>query len=392
MGNEPPTKKGVNSIFDRALLHYFIPALHNHWLPDPKLEAKPNDLEVVTATNAGVCLDPRDYIYGVMSLFKDPDSCPVDYTLSDAEVFADFTVRCMLNDRNIAVLNPGRLATGVRNARSDLPTWCPDWSVAASPHSHHSAGGDGVRFDRGDQASRGWKASGTTEFVYSRPSRLTLTLRGFAVSRLKLCSDSTLDWPDIDDDEDCWWSDRSGSLRAFFERQGLQIDHKSKDMILRVFDRTLHPNNFEFRDGAIVSKESRLLLDEADRNDLISLLTPLYLAKADPELFVAAGFELDERVPPEDCDGIREQVSTSLWHCSGKMRLFFTEHGMMGSGYASIKEGDFVCLIYGSLVPQILRETSSGGQYFLVGECHIDGLMFGEGLEMGLPEQDFILV
>jgi hypothetical protein len=74
------------------------------------------------------------------------------------------------------------------------------------------------------------------------------------------------------------------------------------------------------------------------------------------------------------------------------MRLFFTEDGMMGTGYASIEEGDLVCIIFGSRMPQILRQSSSDGHYFLVGECHIDGLMFGEGLEMKLTEQEFILV
>jgi hypothetical protein len=28
----------------------------------------------------------------------------------------------------------------------------------------------------------------------------------------------------------------------------------------------------------------------------------------------------------------------------------------------------------------------------LVGVCNVDGLMFGEALKMGLPEQDFFLV
>jgi hypothetical protein len=401
--SKSPTKKGEGDIFERASLHYFDPALHNYWLPGPGFDAPSNDLEVVTTANIGVCSDPRDYIYGVTSFFNDPNSYPVDYTLSDAEVFADFTVYCMSNDRSISVLNPGRLATGVKNARSDLPTWCPDWSVAGSPHSHYSGGGDGVRFDRVAQEDCGWQASGMTELVYSRPSKLTLALRGFAVSRLKLCSDSALSWPESDDDDDdddwplspyscSWWSENSESLCTFFERQGLKIDSNSKDMVLRVFERTLHPADLGIPKRVVISKELRLLLDRADHAGLVSLLAPLYLAQVDPELFKAAGFEVDERIPSEDYDIVLGEISRSLWFCSREMRLFFTEDGMMGTGYASIEEGDLVCIIFGSRMPQILRQSSSDGHYFLVAECHIDGLMFGEGLEMKLTEQEFILV
>lgn len=242
-----------------------------------------------------------------------------------------------------------------------------------------------------------------TEVVYSRPSKLTLALRGFAVSRLKLCSDSALSWPESDDDDDdddwplspyscSWWSENSESLCTFFERQGLKIDSNSKDMVLRVFERTLHPADLVIPKRVVISKELRLLLDRADQAGLVSLLAPLYLAQVDPELFKAAGFEVDERIPSEDYDIVLGEISRSLWFCSREMRLFFTEDGMMGTGYASIEEGDLVCIIFDSRMPQILRQSSSDGHYFLVAECHIDGLMFGEGLEMKLTEQEFILV
>jgi hypothetical protein len=53
-----------------------------------------------------------------------------------------------------------------------------------------------------------------------------------------------------------------------------------------------------------------------------------------------------------------------------------------------------VCILCGSKTPQILRQVKADDDdhYILVGACSVDGLMFGEGLEMGLTEREFILV
>jgi hypothetical protein len=67
---------------------------------------------------------------------------------------------------------------------------------------------------------------------------------------------------------------------------------------------------------------------------------------------------------------------------------------MQGAGYREIQQDDLVCILYGSNVPQILRPAGGDddNHYISVGACNVDGLMFGEALKMGLPEQDFFLV
>jgi hypothetical protein len=53
-------------------------------------------------------------------------------------------------------------------------------------------------------------------------------------------------------------------------------------------------------------------------------------------------------------------------------------HLILSSEYA--KQGDFVALIGGAQVPFILRYRS-GGQYQLIGEAYVDGIMDGEAME-----------
>jgi hypothetical protein len=66
-------------------------------------------------------------------------------------------------------------------------------------------------------------------------------------------------------------------------------------------------------------------------------------------------------------------------------RAFFTTlDGFIGLCPAAARSGDCVCVILGSTAPLLLR-PSSGGQYKLVGECYIHGLMQGQGLLGPIP-------
>ena len=59
---------------------------------------------------------------------------------------------------------------------------------------------------------------------------------------------------------------------------------------------------------------------------------------------------------------------------------FITKRGHLGLGYEYIQRGDVVALIRGVQVPFVLR-NHSGGQYEVVGEAYVDGIMDGEAME-----------
>jgi hypothetical protein len=369
---------------ERVVCSHLQPALHGRWHQTSR--SRPHDVEVVTELNLGSCLDPRDYIYGVASLFLESDLYGIDYALSESEVFADFTAHCLSSDQDIGVLNQDRLAMESACAywdpRPGLPSWCPDWSIAG--------GGNGVLFE---ESGFDWQASGDRKFVYSRPSRVTLAPKGLVVSRLKLCSNSILNR--LDGGE--LWFEHSKRLRAFFESQGLKVDNGTRDIIFRIFERMFKPEDLKDLEGLgwdEVSYETRLFVDQVHPSDLVALLVPVYLATADPELFEVMELGIDPRLPSKDHSSIRDVISNLIAHYGHGIRLFVTEDGMQGAGYPGVRSGDLVCIIYGSDVPQILRQvdTEDDDHYILVGACNVDGLMYGEGLEMGLTEREFILV
>ncbi|KAG9218082.1 hypothetical protein CCMSSC00406_0010241 [Pleurotus cornucopiae] len=73
---------------------------------------------------------------------------------------------------------------------------------------------------------------------------------------------------------------------------------------------------------------------------------------------------------------------------------FTGKGGFVGVGPLEMEIGDVVCVLYGAMVPFVLRpiNNSEGSLYTLVGECYCDGIMDGEALEMGLGEEVFRIV
>jgi hypothetical protein len=162
---DPPRFEINSGKIEHVCRSYLESALQNSWL-EPGSEWL-HDVEVVTALNQGNCSDPRDYIYGVASLFAESGGYDVDYTLSEAEVFVGFTVHCLKKaGQAFEVLNQDRSTMKSIHAhhdvRSDLPSWCPDWSVA-----------EGAKDGRFIGHESRWQASGSTKFIYSRPSSCT---------------------------------------------------------------------------------------------------------------------------------------------------------------------------------------------------------------------------
>jgi hypothetical protein len=376
---------------DHVCHSYLESALQNAWLDS---NHRSHDAAIVAALNRGNCLDPKDYIYGVASLFEQSGGYEVNYTLSEAEVFADFTVHCLEKESQaLDVLDQDRSTMesilAHRDLRSDLPSWCPDWSVAGSAE----AGGFMGQYMR-------WQASGSTRLVYSRPSAITLTLKGLVVSKLKLCCDSILRATVIRvRGEPLFWFDHSENVLAFFKHQGMAIDHVARNVVMRIFQRILPtiPPRVRLLGDFSDWLTSRLLYDEPRRlssDELLAVHTPVYLEAVGPELFEAARLEIDPRIPSRGYDAIRLAFSRICRLQGTGTRLFATEDGKQGAGYPGVRPGDLVCIIYGSKTPQILRRVDGDAdeRYILVGACNVDGLMYGEGLEMGLTEQEFILV
>ena len=82
------------------------------------------------------------------------------------------------------------------------------------------------------------------------------------------------------------------------------------------------------------------------------------------------------------------QVLSSQLMLSIRRRFFVTSTGLCGMGPRGMQAGDSVCLFYGGDVPYVLRPAGDG-LYTFVGHCYLHGMMDGEGLDLGLSEEEF---
>jgi hypothetical protein len=69
-----------------------------------------------------------------------------------------------------------------------------------------------------------------------------------------------------------------------------------------------------------------------------------------------------------------------------KRRIFKTKGGYMGTGPRSLQAGDEVWILHGGGLPFVLRPLPNGN-FGLVGEAFVYGMMHGEALELGLTRR-----
>ena len=74
-----------------------------------------------------------------------------------------------------------------------------------------------------------------------------------------------------------------------------------------------------------------------------------------------------------------QSVCMQIDHALRRHRLFHTASGYLGLGPPTIQPKDLVCVLRGCSMPLVLRQVDC--HHVLVGQCHVLGLMDGEGVQ-----------
>jgi len=112
-----------------------------------------------------------------------------------------------------------------------------------------------------------------------------------------------------------------------------------------------------------------------------------------PGLASKAKLTLNRWLHPREWRDTVNDVDLWLYSANDGTRLFTTDNfdAIIGTGPEGLRVGDIVGVLYGGDVPFILHPDGQG-QYTLIGECYVSGIMQGEALDMGLEEREFLLV
>jgi len=78
-------------------------------------------------------------------------------------------------------------------------------------------------------------------------------------------------------------------------------------------------------------------------------------------------------------------LASQLYPAVADRQFFKTTEKRLGWVSKRAVQGDAVCVLLGGAIPFVLRR-GGGDEWKMIGECYVDGLMQGEGMQAGVDE------
>jgi hypothetical protein len=321
-------------------------------------------LRVLRSVQGFEATDPRDMVYAFLALAVDgahPDLRP-DYGCAVPEVYRRFAVHLVACSRNLDVLGhcqdvetpvPGKVAAFA----AVMPSWVPDWTsqpVRPLPKRSWTAG-------VGHRAL--YNACGGHNDANAEFDGPVMAVQGFVVD----CVEEV-------------------APRRNYEKLGhLEEDWPLAkawtDVGVRNTPDALYPGPWMAGEGG------RLNRLDAFRHTLCADLS----SEQEPERGHTSSWPIQEILTAGDAAPVDTFVGDFCADIvTRRRRLFRTARGYVGLSAGSVKAGDEMCVLFGSLVPIVLRRE--GRSWRVVGECYVHGIMDGEVLKLGLPVTNFKIV
>lgn len=356
--------------------------------------------------------DPRDKVYAFLGLadrtmapFRTlPDVLVPNYNLTVQEVYLEVTIALLESYRNLSWLS--HVEDPSQRRITNLPSWVPDLSVPLDPYP--------LRF-RGPGF---WRADGKQHWAMDVSLMGTgkLKVQGF---RLDIINETSVLNNETKDPSATWASIVKLALSLDLPYPSCGKTRKSPSRV-EILWRTLTTDIYAHTYPA-PSHAGSLFIDYILNLQIRHRLMPW----SSSEQFQPHHSPLSESIYPEwrtllsleppgspyCLDAYKARLTTvvesmfngtyspielaQLQHeldQSGgkKRRLFTTRGGFMGTGPRSLKAGDEVWVLHRGGLPFVLRPLINGN-YQLIGESFVYGVMHGEAVEMGLKSQNIII-
>ena len=302
----------------------------------------------------------RDRLFALLGLAEDGnlDAFEPDYAGSLDEIVMRFTMAMIENGDPIQIL----YRAGLSSQPDRFPSWVPDWTVI-------QARSLSALKDRG------------TDFKACK--RETPVVKAIALTR------------------------------------GLQVEGYEVDEIVQISVASNGPSLvaraalFAEIDVLLESKDVKGVYTPQQRHDL-KWQVPALGAKQLPgtstsQINVPLCFKAFRRIvhrtrPQNQEDNESERINEI--HSNEEARAYNTLLADAGEGWKFITtrsqrcglvppnsmKGDFIALFRGGVVPFVVRKNGDAGTWRLIGECYVDGIMYGEAMREEVKPKPFILV
>jgi hypothetical protein len=310
--------------------------------------------------------DPRDKVFALLGISEDQRELKAlglspDYTKSKEEVYV-ITMAALLRQGHISILSLCRTTSVPRS----LPSWVVDWSMPIPI---------GLQDVKPDHLTLypGFNASGRRSH-----NHVTLKREDSGPQKISIFAciyDKVLQVGNVPRSSIQWLYE---FLRLTYEAKDIYTNFKER---LEAVTRTSHVGcgwNADthglskvnrFCDALPIFKEEILQI----KNKRIQRHLRKFLNSRDGRNLLQGG------------RGKPSKIFNDFMRMSSGRSPFVTEHGHLGVSSSEVRQGDIVALIAGAQVPFVLRPCRNG-EYSIVSEAYVDGIMEGEAAEDGTWE------
>jgi hypothetical protein len=306
-------------------------------------------LSLLIETWAFDCTDPRDRVYALLSLQNSLPDFPVDYTAKVEEVYLSVAQALIRSTRSLELLGAVDSNDFLHAPeKAVLPSWVPDWRGPPWPNPYpekfnFQACKDFVALRHIESISTSLKVEGRiVDHVYQVESL------GEVQSLTK--SDQNLH-----------------AAQAFLQDIPRRIYHgipETNYTLPKLFNalivRTVLAGHYMMC-GDLLKR-----IDWTDEQSIWKLLNGERGAQHGG---------LDER-----------RVWFQVTRMCYRRTIVALEEHTMALGPPNTEPGDVVCILHGSKLPIVLR--CQGDKWRFIGQCYVDGIMFGEAVTWAEDEAD----
>ncbi|KAI6089079.1 heterokaryon incompatibility protein-domain-containing protein [Hypoxylon rubiginosum] len=310
--------------------------------------------------------DPRDCIFAKMAISNNElaELCPPNYDISAEELWRIFFQEYVQQKKDLYVIC---LANNVYPQNDHLPSWLPDWSYPKYPHPlcnfYDELHPEWPHFDA---------AKGTEPSVLVTQDRCHLLCIGLEIDEVDGIGNGSKMMQSTASTNA--YKTTEGAFQALVRTMIADTNRwegyrkSSRDFVVLVA--TQFSNRFEL---------SKWLFDTHWRN--IQHLRFRGITLKD-----LAQSQLERLLPDDRVErySLWQAFEYSMVYTIHRRQVFTTLRGYLGLGPEGMKPKDKIVILKGCRVPVILRRED---QYWkLIGECYVDGIMYGEGLDNNLGD------
>lgn len=329
-------------------------------------------IELTSRAREFEATDPRDKVFSLLGLANDlgpletrPLGLVPDYTKSTTEVYANFARAIILKTGKLDVLSLVNTFQG-QTTSQNVASWIPHLNAPVPtirglgfPTKYDASSSTNVRLEL---------TGGKQERVF------VLTLAGYCIDRVSFLTDNVMSFSrnfkvytgeNKDAVVDLW----RAYMKPPVDSEIPEIKYLLQHLELITATGVALPTEFPVQPlGRVVPTR-----------DAPSTLKDFaaYWARLDPDFIdfqATARAELQVLAKLGDAD----QFGVLAGKACHERKFFITANGRAGLCPRATQVGDEVVILYGGSVPYVLRKATTDGEWRFIGECYVNGVMFGE--------------